>query len=85
MSSISSAPRRMARNVKAGASSESADAVRLHRDGIIPLDTEQNKNKNKPGTSWRTIPMIRFARESLALASVAGFVWMVCQVAQFAG
>jgi len=29
--------------------------------------------------------MIRFARESLALASVAGFVWMVCQVARFAG
>ena len=29
--------------------------------------------------------MIRFARESLALASVAGFVWMVCQVAQLAG
>jgi len=25
--------------------------------------------------------MIRFARESLALASVAGFVWMVCSVA----
>jgi len=29
--------------------------------------------------------MVRFARESLALASVAGFVWMVCQAAQFAG
>ena len=28
--------------------------------------------------------MFRFARESLALASVASFVWMVCQVAQFA-
>ncbi|MDQ2763322.1 MAG: cell division inhibitor SidA [Pseudomonadota bacterium] len=28
--------------------------------------------------------MIRFARESLALASVVGFVWMVCQAAQFA-
>ncbi|MEO8812016.1 MAG: cell division inhibitor SidA [Caulobacteraceae bacterium] len=28
--------------------------------------------------------MIRFAREALALASVASFVWMVCQVAQFA-
>jgi len=25
--------------------------------------------------------MIRFARESLALASVAGFVWMMCSVA----
>ncbi|HEY5073004.1 MAG TPA: cell division inhibitor SidA [Caulobacteraceae bacterium] len=29
--------------------------------------------------------MIRFARDSLALASVASFVWMVCQVAQLAG
>ncbi len=29
--------------------------------------------------------MVRFARESLALASVAGFVWMVCQAAQLAG
>jgi hypothetical protein len=29
--------------------------------------------------------MFRFARESLALASVVGFVWMVCQAAQFAG
>jgi hypothetical protein len=25
--------------------------------------------------------MINFARESLALASVVGFVWMVCSVA----
>jgi hypothetical protein len=29
--------------------------------------------------------MIRFARDSLALASVASFVWMVCQVALLAG
>jgi hypothetical protein len=29
--------------------------------------------------------MYRFVRESLALASVAGFVWMVCQVAGYAG
>jgi hypothetical protein len=28
--------------------------------------------------------MGRLARESLAFASVAGFVWMVCQAAQFA-
>jgi len=28
--------------------------------------------------------MVRLARESLALMSVASFVWMVCQVAQFA-
>jgi hypothetical protein len=28
--------------------------------------------------------MFRLVREGLALASVAGFVWMVCQVAQFA-
>ncbi|MDB5483438.1 MAG: hypothetical protein JWO83_4491 [Caulobacteraceae bacterium] len=29
--------------------------------------------------------MYQFARESLALASVIGFVWMVCQAAQLAG
>jgi len=29
--------------------------------------------------------MFRLAREGLALASVAGFVWMVCQAAGFAG
>ncbi|PLR21022.1 cell division inhibitor SidA [Caulobacter zeae] len=26
--------------------------------------------------------MVRIARESLALVSVAGFVWMMCSVAQ---
>jgi hypothetical protein len=29
--------------------------------------------------------MFWMARESLALASVAGFVWMVCHLAQLAG
>ena len=29
--------------------------------------------------------MFRFAKNSLALVSVTSFVWMVCQVAQFAG
>jgi hypothetical protein len=29
--------------------------------------------------------MYRFARETLAFASVVSFVWMVCQVAQIAG
>jgi hypothetical protein len=29
--------------------------------------------------------MFRFAMDSLALVSVASFVWMVCQVAQLAG
>jgi len=29
--------------------------------------------------------MFRLAREGLALASVAGFVWMICQAASFAG
>lgn len=28
--------------------------------------------------------VVRLARESLAFASVAGFVWMVCQMAQLA-
>jgi len=29
--------------------------------------------------------MFQVARDGLALASVASFVWMVCQVAQLAG
>ncbi|HTI66804.1 MAG TPA: cell division inhibitor SidA [Caulobacteraceae bacterium] len=29
--------------------------------------------------------MIRIARDSMALASVAGFVWMVCTAAHFVG
>ena len=29
--------------------------------------------------------MFRIARDGLALASVVGFVWMVCQVAALAG
>ncbi|MGH6993053.1 MAG: cell division inhibitor SidA [Caulobacteraceae bacterium] len=29
--------------------------------------------------------MFRLARESLALASIISFVWMVCQLAQLAG
>jgi hypothetical protein len=29
--------------------------------------------------------MVRLARESLAFVSVAGFVWMMCQVAVLAG
>jgi hypothetical protein len=29
--------------------------------------------------------MFRLVRDSLALASVVGFVWMVCQVAYLAG
>jgi hypothetical protein len=29
--------------------------------------------------------MVRLARESLAFASVAGFVWMMCQVAVYVG
>jgi hypothetical protein len=28
--------------------------------------------------------MFRLARESMALASVVGFVWMVCEVARLA-
>lgn len=29
--------------------------------------------------------MVRLARESLAFASVTGFVWMMCSVAQLVG
>jgi hypothetical protein len=47
---------------------------------------EQNKNMLSEQNRYRGVyPMFRFAIDSLALASVAGFVWMVCQVAQIAG
>jgi hypothetical protein len=29
--------------------------------------------------------MLRLVRDSMALASVTGFVWMVCTIAHFAG
>lgn len=41
--------------------------------------------KEQNGYIGGIVPMIRLAREGLALASVAGFVWMVCQMASFAG
>jgi hypothetical protein len=46
----------------------------------MPLDEENKTRKNKTGTS-RNVIMVRLVRESLALASVAGFVWMMCSVA----
>jgi hypothetical protein len=50
---------------------------------IERLDSgEQNKNKNKTGTTEEVEMVVRLARETLALASVAGFVWMVCSVAR---
>jgi hypothetical protein len=44
---------------------------------------EQNKRGiwNKQATIVE-VPVIRIARESLALVSVASFVWMMCSVAQ---
>jgi hypothetical protein len=44
---------------------------------------EQNKSGiwNKQATIVE-VPVIRIARESLALVSVASFVWMMCSVAQ---
>jgi hypothetical protein len=48
---------------------------------------EQNKKTRlrEQNKYAEIVPMFRLAREGLALASVAGFVWMVCQVASFAG
>ena len=43
------------------------------------LHVEQNGNKNNPRT--REIHMFQLMRDSMALVSVTGFVWMVCQVA----
>jgi hypothetical protein len=50
------------------------------------LTVEQNKNIQTEQSRYNEVyPMFRLAMDSLALASVASFVWMVCQVAQFAG
>jgi hypothetical protein len=45
------------------------------------LTKEQTMNKNKTSTTQEAEMVVRLARETLALASVAGFVWMVCSVA----
>ena len=57
----------------------SADMFRLDFSGTKRENVAQNK------TSTETIPMFQIAREGLALVSVAGFVWMVCQLASLAG
>ncbi len=49
------------------------------------LTKEQKPNRTKQELCWWRLQMYRIARESLALASVIGFVWMVCQVASLAG
>jgi hypothetical protein len=50
------------------------------------MRTKREKTQREQnGHNRRDFPMFRIAREGLALASVAGFVWMVCQVASFAG
>jgi hypothetical protein len=43
---------------------------------------EQKWNIEQTSNDRRRVPMVRIARESLALVSVASFVWMMCQVAQ---
>jgi hypothetical protein len=59
-----------------------APAALLRTSAISLLDRqEQNKNKNKTSTTQEAKMVVRLARETLALASVAGFVWMVCSVA----
>ena len=53
----------------------------FERPNVSKAGCSENKTRirTKP-QQWRS-PMIRLARESLALASVAGFVWMMCSVA----
>jgi hypothetical protein len=46
-----------------------------------PIDTRTKAEQNEEGTT-EGVHMVRLAKESLALASVVGFVWMVCQAAQ---
>jgi hypothetical protein len=41
----------------------------------------ENKTRIEQSSNLVEAKMVRLARESMALASVAGFVWMVCAVA----
>jgi hypothetical protein len=43
-------------------------------------EKEHTRNAHKGDSN-----MVRLARESLAFASVTGFVWMMCLVAQLVG
>jgi hypothetical protein len=62
--------------------------------GPVLDEEEQKENKNESGTIPRLVHrdahrrmrhMVRLARESLAFASVASFVWMICSVAAHVG
>ncbi|WP_369825070.1 cell division inhibitor SidA [Caulobacter sp. B11] len=48
--------------------------------GILRGEQKWNREQNR-NDIWR-LPMVRIARESLALVSVVSFVWMMCSVAQ---
>jgi len=51
-------------------------------------DYEQKRNASTgypQALNRRMVVMVRLARESLAFASVASFVWMVCTVAGLMG
>ena len=50
----------------------------------IRTNTERDK-RHPPALNRRFENMVRLARESLAFASVASFVWMVCTVANLVG
>jgi hypothetical protein len=69
-----------------GAASDSSvpdDALEENAGDCFRTSCEQNKSGiwNKQATTVE-VPVIRLARESLALVSVASFVWMMCSVAQ---
>jgi hypothetical protein len=49
----------------------------------VSCGREQKWNIEQTSNDRRGVPMVRIARESLALVSVASFVWMMCQVAQW--
>jgi hypothetical protein len=49
------------------------------------MQEQKEKTAEEQISNYEVVPMFRLAREGLALASVVGFVWMICQAASFAG
>jgi hypothetical protein len=67
---------RRAADHRAGRDKKARNRTRVSCGGEQKWNIEQTRNDR------RRVPMVRIARESLALVSVASFVWMMCQVAQ---
>ncbi len=66
---------------RAGCGSSGGSRVQSLAACPSPVDFGTNHELEQTSNFLGDDHMIRFAREGLALASVAGFVWMMCSVA----